>query len=109
MLLRGACVLCFSLQIGSVDEGSGNNGFVFGVPIDINRMKTGKAKILVIGGGVNGSACAAALHDGGVDVTVLERGERYDQIRSDGLIIDSPFRVPFLGSVNPSPLGDGMR
>lgn len=49
------------------------------------------ARILVIGAGVNGSVIAAGLHDGGVDVTLLARGSRYETIRAEGIVIENPF------------------
>jgi 2-dehydropantoate 2-reductase len=65
-----------------------------------------KARLLVIGAGVNGSACAAVLYRGGVDVTLLARGERYGQIQSDGVVFVDPlngkrsvFRVPVVDSL----------
>ena len=48
-------------------------------------------KILVIGAGVNGSVCASGLQNHGIDVTVLARGTRYDEIRKEGIIIEDPF------------------
>ena len=54
-------------------------------------MNADNARILVIGAGVNGSACASVLHNGGIDVTVLARGKRYEEIRNDGIIIENPF------------------
>jgi len=55
-------------------------------------MKINKAKILVIGAGVNGSACASVLHNGGIDVTILARGKRYEEIQKEGIIIENPFK-----------------
>lgn len=54
-------------------------------------MKPDNARILVVGAGVNGSVCASVLHNGGIDVTVLARGKRYEEVRSDGIIIENPF------------------
>lgn len=50
------------------------------------------ARILVIGAGVNGSVCASGLQKGGVDVTVLARGTRYDEILKEGIIIEDAFK-----------------
>jgi 2-dehydropantoate 2-reductase len=50
------------------------------------------ARILVIGAGVNGSVCAASLHNAGIDVTVLARGERYKQVQDEGIVIEDPFK-----------------
>jgi 2-dehydropantoate 2-reductase len=55
-------------------------------------MITGNAKILIIGAGVNGSACASVLQNSGIDVTVLARGKRYDEILSEGIIIENPVK-----------------
>jgi 2-dehydropantoate 2-reductase len=55
-------------------------------------MSMDNLRILVIGAGVNGSAVAAGLHNGGLDVTVLARGERYQALLNEGIIIENPFR-----------------
>ncbi|MGB8214114.1 MAG: 2-dehydropantoate 2-reductase N-terminal domain-containing protein [Anaerolineales bacterium] len=55
-------------------------------------MNRDTAKILVIGAGVNGSICAVALHNAGVDVTVLARGQHYEELRAGGIIIEDPFK-----------------
>lgn len=55
------------------------------------NMGSPNARILVIGAGVNGSVCAACLHDGGADVTVLARGTRMEEIKRQGIIIENPF------------------
>jgi len=47
-------------------------------------------RILVYGAGVLGSLYAARLHDAGHDVTVLARGERYQQIKAGGVLIQDP-------------------
>jgi 2-dehydropantoate 2-reductase len=44
-------------------------------------------KILIYGAGVIGSVYAAKLHDTGCDVTILARGERYDALAKNGVII----------------------
>jgi 2-dehydropantoate 2-reductase len=56
------------------------------------RSDMDKTRILVIGGGVNGSVCAAELYNAKIDVTVLARGKRYEEIREEGIIIESPFK-----------------
>lgn len=48
------------------------------------------ARVLVIGAGVNGSACAAGLFAAGIDVTVLARRKRYAEVRDEGILIESP-------------------
>ena len=54
-------------------------------------MRTDNARILVIGAGVNGCACATELYKAGIDVTILARGKRYDDIKTEGIIIENPF------------------
>ena len=44
-------------------------------------------KILFFGAGPLGSFYAHLLHEKGVDVTVLARGERYDWIKENGLVL----------------------
>ena len=51
-------------------------------------MKTDNARILVIGAGVNGSVCAASLHKAGINVTILARGRRYEELRNEGIILE---------------------
>ncbi len=41
-------------------------------------MNMDNARLLVIGSGVNGSVCAAGLHNAGIKVTVLARDKRYE-------------------------------
>ncbi len=69
------------------------------------------SRILVIGAGVNGSAVAAGLQHGGVDVTVLARGNRIDELRQEGIVIENPFshkktvtRVPVIDTLTPEDL-----
>jgi 2-dehydropantoate 2-reductase len=45
-------------------------------------------RILIYGAGVIGSLYAMRLHDTGHRVVVLGRGERLDEIRNDGLILE---------------------
>ena len=64
-------------------------------------MENGKSRILVIGAGVNGSVCAARLHAGGVDVTVLARPQRLAVLERDGIVIENlilPALIPELVS-----------
>jgi 2-dehydropantoate 2-reductase len=49
-------------------------------------------RILVVGAGVNGCVCAAALHRAGCDVTVLARGERFEELRAGGIEIEDPLK-----------------
>jgi 2-dehydropantoate 2-reductase len=44
-------------------------------------------KILVYGAGVQGSYLAHALVRGGNDVTMLARGKRFDELKTDGIVI----------------------
>jgi 2-dehydropantoate 2-reductase len=71
-------------------------------------MEIIKPRILIIGAGVNGSICATAFYRAGIDVTVLARGKRYEEIISQGIIIEDPFknqrtitRVPVIHSLDP--------
>ncbi len=71
-------------------------------------MNKESAKILVIGAGVNGSICATRLYHAGVDVTVLARGKRYEEIRDEGIVIEDPMtqrrsvtRVPVTSALEP--------
>jgi 2-dehydropantoate 2-reductase len=52
-----------------------------------------KPRILVIGAGVNGSAVATHLYRAGVDVTVLARGKRFEELCSEGIVIENPFNM----------------
>ncbi len=54
-------------------------------------MRTDNARILVIGAGVNGCACATELYKAGINVTILARGKRYEDIKTEGIIIENPF------------------
>ena len=69
-------------------------------------MSIEKARILVIGAGVNGSICAAGLYNGGVDVTVLARGQRYEQVREQGIVIEDAFKQR--RTVTPVPVIDHL-
>ena len=53
-------------------------------------MNADKPKFLVIGAGVNGSACASVLRRSGIDVTLLARGQRCADIRDGGVVIENP-------------------
>ncbi len=71
------------------------------------------ARMLVIGAGVNGSVCAARLHNAGIDVTVLARGKRYEEVRDEGIVIEDPFKnkrsvtkVPAINRLDPNDLYD---
>ena len=76
-------------------------------------MKTDNAKILVIGAGVNGSAIATYLHNAGLDVEVLARGKRFEEILAEGIIIENPLnhkrsiaRVPVINRLDPEDMYD---
>ncbi len=63
-------------------------------------------RILVVGAGVNGSICAARLHHAGIEVTVLARSKRYNELREQGIVIEDPFtnkrtlaKVPVIDSL----------
>lgn len=71
-------------------------------------MESNPARILVIGAGVNGSICAAGLYQAGVDVTLLARGARYEELINQGVIIEDPFKdtrtvtkVPVINTLAP--------
>ena len=49
-------------------------------------------RILVMGAGVNGSVCAAALHRAGYDVTVLARGKRLEELQKGVIEIEDPLK-----------------
>jgi 2-dehydropantoate 2-reductase len=53
-------------------------------------MSDQKARLLVVGAGVNGSVCAAGLHNAGFDVTVLARGQRLEELRNTCIEIEDP-------------------
>ena len=76
-------------------------------------MKMDNTRILVIGAGVNGSAIATRLYNAGLDVKVLARGKRYEEIQAEGIIIENPFnhkrsiaRVPVINRLDPEDLYD---
>jgi 2-dehydropantoate 2-reductase len=76
-------------------------------------MKTDNARILVIGAGVNGSAIATGLYNAGLDVKVLARGKRYEEIQDEGIIIENPFnhkrsiaKVPVTNCLDPEDIYD---
>jgi 2-dehydropantoate 2-reductase len=71
------------------------------------------ARMLVIGAGVNGSICAAGLHNAGIDVTVLARGKLYEEVGDEGIVIEDPFKnqrsvtkVPVINRLDPNDLYD---
>jgi len=55
-------------------------------------MDKDNARILVIGAGVNGSICAVGLYQAGIDVTVLARGKRHEELVEQGIVIEDPFK-----------------
>ncbi len=70
-------------------------------------------RILVIGAGVNGSAIAAELLRGGVDVRLLARGKRYEELCTEGVVIENPFNhkrkvthVPVIDQLVPQDIYD---
>src|SRR5208337_1438941 len=76
-------------------------------------MTTDKARILVIGAGTNGSVCASRLFANGAAVSVLARGKRYEQVKTDGSIIENPLnkerttlKVPVINSLEPDDVYD---
>jgi 2-dehydropantoate 2-reductase len=76
-------------------------------------MEKENARILVIGAGVNGSICAVGMQKAGIDVTVLARGKRYEDIRDQGIILEdvlknirSVTQVPVINELKPDDLYD---
>jgi 2-dehydropantoate 2-reductase len=76
-------------------------------------MDLKEQRILVIGAGVNGSAVASSLHNAGINVTVLARGTRFEQVRDEGIIIVDPFKktrsvtkVPVINLLHPEDIYD---
>jgi len=63
-------------------------------------------RILVIGAGVNGCVCAAALHRAGYDVTVLTRGKRLEELQESGIEIEDPLKGT--RTVTPVPVVDRL-
>jgi 2-dehydropantoate 2-reductase len=55
-------------------------------------MQGEQLRILVIGAGVNGSVCAVSLFRGGIDVTVLARGSRFEELNENGIEIEEPLK-----------------
>jgi len=53
----------------------------------------------VIGAGVNGSICAAGLSNAGINVTVLARGKRYEELRDEGIIFENLLKPLFPSSL----------
>ena len=76
-------------------------------------MNTDYARILVIGAGVNGSVCAASLYKAGINVTVLARGQRYEELHNEGIIIENTLthersmtKVPVIPALEPNDIYD---
>ena len=72
-----------------------------------------RSRVLVIGAGVNGSVCAASLFNAGMDVTLLARSKRLEEIKNEGIVIEDPFnkkrtvsRVPVIDHLDPKDLYD---
>jgi 2-dehydropantoate 2-reductase len=72
-----------------------------------------KARLLVIGAGVNGSVIATRLFNHRLDVTVLARGEHFNDIQNDGIIIENPFnhkrsvtKLPVIDHLDPGDVYD---
>lgn len=65
-------------------------------------------KVLIVGAGVIGSFNAARLKDGGVDVTLLARGNRLAELQESGVVLEDAFkgtrsvtRLPLVDTVEP--------
>lgn len=72
-------------------------------------MASMNERLLVIGAGVNGAICAVGLFRAGFDVTLLARGQRFEDLQTGGIIIDDPFkntrsitRVPLIDHLDPT-------
>lgn len=76
-------------------------------------MSTQEARILVVGAGVNGSICAARLREARMDVTILARGKRVEEIRNQGIVIEDVLQktrtvtqVPVVDEIKPDDVYD---
>ena len=76
-------------------------------------MSIDSPRILVVGAGVNGSVCAAALHRAGVNVTVLARPARFQELMERGIEIENPLngartltKVPVIDRLDPEDIYD---
>ena len=70
-------------------------------------------KILFYGAGVIGSIYSAKLYKGGIDVTLLARGKRYESLKQNGVIVNDISRgeqvvskIPLIQQLNPSDFYD---
>jgi 2-dehydropantoate 2-reductase len=70
-------------------------------------------RILIIGAGVNGSAVITRLCNAGIDAKVMARGKRFEEIKSEGVIIENPFsrkqsvtKVPVIDHLGPGDVYD---
>jgi len=67
-------------------------------------------RILVFGAGVLGSYYATKLYQAGMDVTILARGEKYQNIKEQGIVLEDYFShekiiVPIKVIEKPEPNG----
>ena len=76
-------------------------------------MSIDSPRILVVGAGVNGSVCAAALHRAGISVTVLARPARFQELMERGIEIENPLngartltKVPVIDRLDPEDIYD---
>lgn len=70
-------------------------------------------KVLIVGAGVIGSFNAARLYAGGVEVTLLARGQRFADLSKHGVVLEGAFsgrhsvtRVPLVERLDPSDVYD---
>ena len=70
-------------------------------------------RVLVIGAGVNGSICAVGLHTGAINVTLLARAARYQELCAEGVVIEDPFsrrrvvqKIPVVNRLDPNDVYD---
>jgi 2-dehydropantoate 2-reductase len=76
-------------------------------------MSIDSPRILVVGAGVNGSVCAAELDRAGVNVTVLARPARFQELMERGIEIENPLngtrtltKVPVIDRLDPEDIYD---
>jgi 2-dehydropantoate 2-reductase len=56
-----------------------------------DSMSAYNERILIIGAGVNGSIVATGFQKAGLNVTLLARGKRFEEVRDQGVIIENAF------------------
>jgi len=76
-------------------------------------MSGGSPRLLVVGAGVNGSVCASELYRAGFNVTLLVRGQHYQELIERGIEIENPLngirtvtKVPVVDHLVPDDIYD---